>query len=192
MYDKNREFILTSSPSMDILISSNLERLIYHIAGNDSDKNKELMKLLGSEGKYEITEEMKKNLDGFVGGYASEEETAERIHDLYEDTGYVLDTHTAVASHVYCRYADDSKDATPAVIASTASPYKFARAVMTAVDEKYAAMDDFDLIDELKRLSNVEIPNAIEEIRTAPILHDRVCDKDDMKETVMNILGLEA
>lgn len=192
VYDRNREFILTSSPSMDILISSNLERLIYHIAGDDATKNKELMEQLSREGRYEITPQMKAKLDEFVGGYATEADTAKRIHDMYEDTGYVLDTHTAVASHVYTEYVKSTKDSKPAVIASTASPYKFARDVMKAIDAKYSNMEDFSLMDELKTLSNVDIPAAIEEIRTAPVVHNRVCDKDKMKEEVMDILGLEA
>lgn len=189
-YDRNREFKLTSSPSMDILISSNLERLIYYIAGNDADKNAELMKALSSVGAYTITKEMEDKLCDFVGGFASEAETAKRIHDLYDDTGYVIDTHTAVASSVYEAYKSSSKDDTVTVIASTASPYKFSRAVMTAIDEKYADKEDFALIDELSRISNTAVPNAVEEIRTAPVLHDRVCDKDKMQDTVCNILNI--
>lgn len=190
-YDRNREFKLTSSPSMDILISSNLERLIYHIAGNDALKNKELMDSLNATGVYEITDEMKKNLTDFVGGYATEEDTAKEIHDLYEDTGYVIDTHTAVASSVLKKYILDNEDDKVTVIASTASPYKFTRSVMNAIDPKYDSMGDFELVDELSKLSNVEVPKAIEDIRTAPVLHDRICDKSEMKETVMSILGLE-
>lgn len=105
-YDKNRDFMLTSSPSMDILISSNLERLIYRIAGNDAAKNAAFMKRLSDEGVYEITTEMKASLGDFYGNYASEQETAETIRDLYEKTGYVLDTHTAVAAAVYQNTAD--------------------------------------------------------------------------------------
>ena len=191
-YDRNREFKLTSSPSMDILISSNLERLIYHIAGDDAVKNKELMDSLNSTGIYEISDEMASKLADFVGGYATEDDTAKEIHDLYEDTGYVIDTHTAVASSVYKKYVLDNEDNKPTVIASTASPYKFTRAVMNAIDPKYDGMGDFELVDELCKLSTVAVPNAIEEIRTAPILHDTVCDKSQMRDTVINILGLEA
>ena len=191
-YDKNREFKLTSSPSMDILISSNLERLIYHIAGNDSSVNLGFMNSLSSKGEYEITKEMEDCLVDFCGGYATEEETASEIKLLYEDTGYVLDTHTAVASNVYRKYKEETKDDTTAIIASTASPFKFSRSVMTAIDSKYDSMKDFDLIDELSKISNVSVPKAIEDIRTAPVLHDRVCDKGEMKSTVLDILGLEA
>ena len=191
-YDRNREFMLTSSPSMDILISSNLERLIYRIAGNDAEKNAKLMAALSKDGKYEITEDMKKQLADFYGNYASEEETAARIKSLYEDTGYVIDTHTAVASAVYEKYVADTKDETKTVIASTASPFKFTRSVMNAIDSKYDAMSDFELVDELAKIANVEIPNAIEEIRTAPVVHDNVCDKTEMKAVVKRFLGIQA
>ena len=190
VYDRNREFVLTTSPSMDILISSNLERLIYRIAGNDAEKNAALMAALSGQGKYEITAEMKEKLADFYGNYATEKETAETIKELYEETGYVIDTHTAVAATVYNKYKAQTKDGAKTVIASTASPFKFTRSVMEAIDEKYAAMDDFALVDELSKLANVKVPNAIEEIRTAPVLHDRVCDKEEMKAVVKEFLHM--
>ncbi len=190
VYDRNREFILTTSPSMDILISSNLERLIYRIAGDDSKKNAELMTALTSEGKYEITEDMKKNLSEFYGNYANEAETAETIKKVYESDGYVMDTHTAVAATVYDKYVSATGDKTPTVIASTASPYKFTRSVMEAIDSAYASQSDFELVDELNKLSGVKVPQAIEDIRSAAVLHDTVCDKSEMEATVRNILGL--
>ena len=190
VYDRNREFVLTTSPSMDILISSNLERLIYRIAGNDAEKNAALMAALSGQGKYEITAEMKEKLADFYGNYATEKETAATIKELYEETGYVIDTHTAVAAAVYNKYKAQTKDEAKTVIASTASPFKFTRSVMEAIDEKYAAMDDFALVDELSRLANVKVPNAIEEIRTAPVLHDRVCDKEEMKAVVKEFLHM--
>mgnify|MGYP000342575123 FL=1 len=189
-YDKNREFILTSSPSMDILISSNLERLIYKIAGNDAKEDAELMQKLGTEGKYTITPEMKEKLAEFYGGYATEEETAATIKKIYEEDKYIIDTHTAVAATVYDKYVADTKDMTPTVIASTASPYKFTRSVMNAIDGAYDSKTDFELIDELNRLSGVAIPQAIEDIRSAEVLHDTVCDKTEMKDTVKKILKL--
>jgi threonine synthase len=188
VYDRNREFILTTSPSMDILISSNLERLIYRIAGNDSEANKTFMNQLSKEGKYEITSQMKDELKDFAGGFSDEAKTAATIKDLYDKTGYVIDTHTAVAAGVYKDYVANTGDETTTVIASTASPYKFTRSVMEAIDSKYADMDDFALIDELNKLSGVTIPQAIEDIRTAPVLHDRICDADKMLETVEDIL----
>lgn len=189
-YDRNREFVLTTSPSMDILISSNLERLIYRIAGNDADKNRELMSALSGNGKYEITDEMKAQLSDFYGNYASEAETAAEIRRLYEKCGYVIDTHTAVASAVYGKYVAETKDHKTTVIASTASPFKFTRSVMDAIDTKYDAMGDFELVDELSRIAKVKVPNAIEEIRTAPVLHNTQCDVDKMKDTVKGFLGI--
>lgn len=189
-YDRNRDFVLTTSPSMDILISSNLERLIYRIAGNSAEKNAELMKSLKETGKYAITDEMKAELADFYGGFATEAEDAAAIKKLYENTGYVLDTHTAVASTVYNKYVAETGDTTKTVIASTASPYKFTRSVMNAIDVKYDAMGDFELVDELSKLSNVAVPNAIEEIRTAPVLHDTVCEVNEMCDSVKKILGI--
>ena len=189
-YDRNRDFILTTSPSMDILISSNLERLIYHIAGDDADKNAALMKELNVDGKYEITPEMKAKLSQFYGNYASEKETAETIKKVYESDQYIMDTHTAVAATVYDKYVQATKDQTPTVIASTASPYKFTRSVMEAIDEKYASQSDFELVDELNKISGVKIPQAIEDIRSAEVLHDTVCDKSEMEQVVRKILAL--
>ena len=191
-YDKNREFMLTSSPSMDILISSNLERLIYRIAGNDAAKNADFMKALNTNGKYEITPAMKEQLADFYGNYTSEEETAEEIRNLYEKTGYIIDTHTAVATGVYHKYLKDTKDTdTKTVIASTASPFKFTRSVMDAIDKKYDAMTDFELVDELSKIGNVKVPNAIEEIRTAEVRHKTVCEVDEMPKVVKEFLNVK-
>ena len=189
-YNKNRDFILTTSPSMDILISSNLERLIYKIAGEDADANKALMQSLNAEGKYEITAEMKEKLTDFVGFYATEVQTAKTIKALYEKCGYVIDTHTAVAACAYNQYKEATNDDKKTVIASTASPFKFTRSVMNAIDEKYESMEDFALVDELSKLANVKVPNAIEEIRTAPVLHKKECEVDEMPLVVKEFLGV--
>ncbi|MCI9136786.1 MAG: threonine synthase [Lachnospiraceae bacterium] len=189
-YDRNREFILTSSPSMDILISSNLERLIYRIAGDDAKKNQSLMKALQEEGKYEITPEMREELAEFYGNYASEAETAEVIKEIYGQDGYVIDTHTAVAAAVYRKYRKETGDTAKTVIASTASPFKFTRSVMTAIDEKYDSQPDFQLVDELSALSGVKVPRAIEEIRTAPVRHETVCEVEEMQSVVKKFLKM--
>lgn len=189
-YDRNREFMLTTSPSMDILISSNLERLIYKIAGCNDKKNNELMTALKTEGRYDITPEMKEQLADFYGNYATEAETAEVIKSIYDKTGYIIDTHTGVAAEVYKKYAAETKDATKSVIASTASPFKFTRSVMNAIDAKYDAMGDFELVDELSKIGNVAVPRAIEEIRNANVLHDTVCEVDEMEATVKKFLGI--
>lgn len=189
-YDKNREFMLTSSPSMDILISSNLERLIYRIAGNDAEKNKALMQALNGKGAYTITDDMKKQLADFYGNYASEAETAATIKRVYESDQYIMDTHTAVAASVYDKYVKETGDTTPTVIASTASPYKFTRSVMNAIDSAYDKQSDFELVDELNKLSGVKVPQAIEDIRQAEVRHDIVCDKEDMLAEVKKFLNI--
>ena len=189
-YDKNREFILTTSPSMDILISSNLERLIFQIAGRDAEKNKAFMVQLSGQGSYQITADMRSQLSDFYGNYASEEETAAIIKEIYETDGYVIDTHTAVAASVYEKYKVDSGDTAKTVIASTASPYKFTRSVMTAIDASYDSMSDFELVDELEKISKVKVPKAIEDIRSAEVLHKTVCEVDEMQKVVKEFLGV--
>ncbi len=190
-YDKNREFILTSSPSMDILISSNLESLIYRIVGEDAEMNAQLMSSLSKKGSYDLTAEMQEQLADFYGAYTDEKGTADVIREVYEETGYILDTHTAVAAHVAKEYRKESGDMTKMVVASTASPYKFSRSVMSAIDPKYASEEDFALIDELSRISGVPIPQAIEDIRSAPVLHHTVCEKDEMVNTIKEFLQVQ-
>lgn len=189
-YDRNRAFVLTTSPSMDILISSNLERLIYRTAGSSAKTNAALMQSLKETGRYTITGDMKAQLADFYGNYATETEDAAMIKKLYEETGYVMDPHTAVAAAVYEKYRMESKDETKTLIASTASPYKFTRSVMHAIDPKYDSMTDFELVDELSGISGVKVPQAIEEIRNAPVLHDMVCETGDMCMEVRKILGI--
>ena len=182
-YNRNREFILTSSPSMDILISSNLERLIYIIAGCDAKKNAALMNDLSTKGVYTITDEMKAELEDFIGEYADEEAVFETIKAIYDETGYVIDTHTAVAATADINIEQENKS----VVVSTASPYKFTRHVLTALNVKDATnpeKDDFELVDELCKISGVKVPNAVEEIRTAPILHNTVIEVADMEKLV--------
>ena len=190
-YDRNREFYVTTSPSMDILISSNLERMIYRIAGNDPKQCAEFMAALTEDGEYVITDAMKAELSEFFGAFGSEEETAVKIKEVYDKEGYVMDTHTAVAAVAYDKYkAATGDDKTPTIIASTASPYKFTRSVMDAIDPAYDAEDDFELVDELNKVSKTPVPKAIEEIRTAPVLHDTVCETAAMEDEVKKILGI--
>ena len=190
-YDKNRPFILTSSPSMDILVSSNLERLLYHAADGDAAKTASLMEDLSVSGKYEITQAMKNNMSDFAEGYADEDFVSETISRIYKSSGYVIDPHTAVAAAVYSRYRSETDGLTPAVIVSTASPYKFARSVLHAIDaEAYDPLDDMQQFDALEKVSGVKIPPAIEELRTAPVRHNTVIDPDEMEDTVRKIAGL--
>ncbi len=190
IYDRNREFILTTSPSMDILISSNLERLIYAVSENDAEKNRELMESLRTEGSYCVSDNMRVAMKDFVGGYATEKEVSKGIKKLYDGSGYVLDTHTAVADVVCKKYKEQSEDSTKCVIASTASPYKFTDSVMEAIDEKYKESDSFVLIDKLCEISNVEIPQAIKEIMDAEVLHTTNCASDEMESVVKKILKI--
>lgn len=189
-YNRNREFILTQSPSMDILVSSNLERLIYHIADGDSVKTAQLMKALSEQGNYEISDSMKEKLTDFIGGWATEEETGEAIRKVYKEQGYVIDTHTAVAASVYHRYADQSGDRSKTVVVSTASPYKFAQSVLTALEINNIPEEDYEQAKLLEKVSGSGIPAAVEELRNAPVLHDRVCAKNEMQLFVENILKI--
>ena len=191
VYDRNRDFILTTSPSMDILISSNFERLIYLSCGCDSEKNKSFMNDLKEKGIYTVTDDMKAFIDeSFIGGFASEDKVSRRIKNVFDKTGYVLDTHTAVASAVFEDYENETKDNTVSVIVSTASPYKFTRAVLSSIDGIRHDEDDFYLVDKLNEISGIEIPNAVNDIRNAAILHNTVCDKEDMKKEVADFLNL--
>jgi threonine synthase len=183
-YNRNREFILTESPSMDILVSSNLERLIYQIADCDSEVTKEMMTSLVLRGTYEITHQMKEKLVDFAGGWASGDETREAIRKVYEEYGYVIDTHTAVAVSVYNKYAFESDDRTRTVIVSTASPYKFTQSVLPAIYSEKIPPEDYQQAGLLNKLSGIEIPKAVEEIRYAPILHKNVCKISLMQEMV--------
>ncbi len=193
-YDRRREFILTSSPSMDILISSNLERLIYKICGDNAEECSAKMNALRNEGWYSITEEQKEQLKSFCGGYCDQNETEQTIAHIYMEEKYVIDTHTAVAAGVCRKYRESSKDPRPTVIASTASPYKFTRSVVKAlknlaeVPENIEELDDFELADLLSRITGTAIPKAVEEIRIAPILHDKVVDASDMPQAVCDFL----
>ncbi|MCT4543579.1 MAG: threonine synthase [Vallitalea sp.] len=190
VYNKKREFILTISPSMDILISSNLERLLYKISGNNESVILKLMEELYTKGEYKITDDMKKGLNDFYGNYATIDETYDAIKEVFDNSGYLIDSHTAVGSAVYKKYKEATGDDTKTVIASTASPYKFTRSVMKAIDESYEKYSDFELIQKMYELSEVAIPKAIKDILEDPIIHKRVCDKDKMKETIEEILNI--
>lgn len=154
----------------------------------DDQVDADLMKKLKENGSYEITPAMREKLGDFYGNFAAEQEAAAVIRDLYEKTGYVVDPHTAVAACVWKKYRKESGDERKTVIASTASPYKFTRSVMEAIGQDCSGKDDFELVDELARISGTEVPRAVEEIRTAPVLHDTVVEIDGMKAAVKNFL----
>ncbi len=192
VYDRRRDFILTNSPSMDILISSNLERLIYLSTGCDAAVNARLMKELSEKGCYTVSDEMRRFMADFKGGFATQAEDTAEIRRMFEDTGYLIDTHTGVASAVYRAYREKTGDAAKTVIASTASPYKFSRSVMEAIagPESVRNMDEFEIVDELSAKSGVPIPPAVEEIRSAQLRQTRECSVEGMKQTVKAILGI--
>ena len=187
-YDRNREFILTTSPSMDILISSNLERLIYHSLGDDAKENARLMKELASSGKYSVSAESRQYMDDFVGIYANEQQVAETIKRYYESCGYVIDPHTAVAA--YANLANKKNDPSETVIISTASPYKFVSSVLNAIAPERVTDDDFEMADVLNELSHTPIPDAVTQIRNAAILHDGICTPESMRQTVTSWLAI--
>ena len=188
-YDRRRPFVLTSSPSMDILISSNLERLIFHAAGDDAEVTAQLMKSLTEDGIYDITDTMREKLGSFAAGFASEEETAAAISETFKETGYCVDPHTAVAVSVCRKYYAKSGDTAKCVIVSTASPFKFESAVMSAIGEK-TDLPDLEMADKLAEVIGVNVPAAVSSLRDAPVLHDVVCGTDEMEKTVRTFLGI--
>lgn len=190
VYNKEREFYLTSSPSMDILVSSNLERLLWQICGKSSAQVTDLMQQLASLGRYQISESMKRNLTDFVGGHATEEETFQAIRQVHERTGYLLDPHTAVAYNVWEKYRQKTGSKTPAVVVSTASPYKFTKDVMQALNPQYADGEDFALFAEMEKITAVPVPAVVRGLASRPVLHKRVCKKAEMQLVVESILGL--
>jgi len=189
-YDRNRKFYTTISPSMDILISSNLERLLYVISGGNSGEVRRLMDLLSKVGSYDIAPKMKECLSSFYGGFATDSDTKMAIKEAYNSYRYLMDTHTAVAYHVYKKYLEDTGDTTRSVVVSTASPYKFTSDVMAAIDEKYSNVNVFELVKEMSNVTGSDIPLAIRDIEKKHILHKAICQKDDMKQKIAEILGV--
>lgn len=190
VYDKRRELILTSSPSMDILISSNLERLLYDLSGNDPLAIQGLMDSLKEKGVFKIEDSMIKKLDMFYGQYATEPETFSTIEKVFKEHDYLIDTHTAVGCCVYGKYRNETKDDTPSVLASTASPFKFPAAVLCSLDPGYKGLDDFELIKKLSEVTGRQIPAPLKDMDKKPVLHDTVCSRDDMILEVKKILGI--
>lgn len=186
-YDINRIFKSTSSPSMDILISSNLERLLFAINGGDDVLTKDLMHDLQSRGKYTITKFMGEQLKDFYGGFAQEKEVVRNIHALFQSTGYVMDPHTAVAYCVYQKYREDTQDTSKTLIASTASPFKFGKSVGKALGLKQLE-DDFQVLDRISKIASVDIPSNIKNLKDKKVLHNYSCKKDEMKIMVENFV----
>lgn len=192
IYNRNREFFTTSSPSMDILISSNLERLLYLLCGKDSEKIKEWFTSLKKTGKYEVDSDIKAKIkDSFACGYCDDKETKETIKNVFGKYSYLSDTHTAVAINVYEKYVKETNDLTPTVIASTASPFKFSKNVLNGVkgeDNEYS--DEFETLYELERISNIKAPKQLSELKNKPVRFEKVADKEDMASVVFEMLGI--
>ncbi|MFA5014757.1 MAG: threonine synthase [Actinomycetota bacterium] len=190
IYDRRRKLIVTSSPSMDILVSSNLERLLYDISGSNPDILNDLINNLNRQGKFEITAGMKDKMADFYGGFATDKETFETIKDLFLNFNYLIDTHTAVGYNVYRKYAEKSGDTAKTVVVSTASPFKFPGSVAKAIDAKYTGMDEFSLIKVISEISGLKIPPALKDLEKREVLHKTVCRMDQMRDVISDILGI--
>jgi threonine synthase len=182
-YDKNREFITTASPSMDILVSSNLERLLYHISG--STETKYYMEQLSKDGFYKLTG----GTSGFEAAFATQDECFEGIREMYERSGYIIDTHTAVAFKAYQKYKNNTGDNIQNIILSTASPFKFPESVCCAIDSKYSGMSAFESVRALQGLSGGYMPEQIASLEHKENRHTTVCTPNDMKDTVLKLLS---
>ena len=189
VYDKRRDLILTESPSMDILVSSNLERLLFEASGRNANKIKDLMKELSDKGIYSVNEEIKEGLKDFYGNYAKSEEVYNAINYLYNEEGYLVDTHTAVAYVVLNKYIRDTEDTTPYLIASTASPYKFPRSISSALKMEVTDIDDFEVIEKLYSFSKVEVPNNLKGLNNKEIIYNFISEANNLKNALLSFLG---
>lgn len=190
-YDKKRKFYTTISPSMDILVSSNLERLLYHLTNEDDVKVSEFMRSLNENGVYTVDGEIKEKLNKyFWGGCCDDENTQKTIGELYKNDNYLCDTHTAVAVNVYNQYFNETGDKTPTVIASTASPYKFAKAVLESVTDEKLPNDEFAMVYELSSKTNTTIPAPLEALKDAKVRFSFECEVDEMPKTVLESLSI--
>ena len=187
VYDTNRAFYQTNSPSMDILVSSNLERLLYHLSGEDAGEIRRLMADLDEKGRYEVPDSIRAGLSAFSAGFADVEETDQTIGAMYRENHYLFDTHTAVAYKVYEDYRRSTGDETPTLIASTASAYKFASSVAESLG--VPETDGFRAIDAVHEYTGVPVPRAMSGLEEKPVLHDQVIDRTEMKEAVLRALS---
>ena len=193
IYDKNRKFETTVSPSMDILISSNLERFLFLVSGKNDALVREYMDALKNDGKYEVTDEIKKLIaDTFYGGFCSDDDTLSTIREIKDKYDYLVDTHTAVGCNIYEKYAKETGDNTKTVIASTASPFKFNESVLTALGykEKIGASDEFELLNCLSEISGMRVPKSLGELKNKFVRFNSVCEKEDMKSSTNEFLNI--
>ncbi|MBE6818115.1 MAG: threonine synthase [Ruminococcaceae bacterium] len=191
-YNKDRDFYTTISPSMDILVSSNLERLLYHLSGDNDAFVNDCMEGLFEDGNYTVNKAVYEKIRGiFEGGFCDDDATKATIGDIYKRFNYLCDTHTAVAVTVYYNYLRKTADNTPAVIASTASPYKFCPAVLEAVaSQKDSGEDGFALMQQLNTITDVPIPAPLAAIKNKPVRFDKVVERSDMTDVVLDMLGI--
>ena len=190
VYDRNRAFYATTSPSMDILISSNLERLLYYLCGRDDATIRDWFGQLGNTGRYEVSQDVKDQIkELFWAGCCDDEGTKQTIGDTFRKDHYLCDTHTAVAVNVYRQYKEATGDETKTVIASTASPYKFASSVLGAITDNIPE-DEYAQIDELNRISGLPVPKALAELKNKPVRFTGSIEKSEMEETVLKLLGI--
>ena len=191
VYDRNRDFYTTISPSMDILISSNLERMLFEISDRDDKKTTEWQKSLKETGKYQVDADVKAKLDElFYGGYCDDEKTKATIKAVYDKYGYLCDTHTAVAISVYEDYKAKTGDDKPVVIASTASPYKFAASVLEALGSK-ASDDEFETVEQLSKLTSTNPPTPINSLRGKQVRFNNICEPETMDDAVLGYLNIK-
>ncbi len=191
VYDRNRKFFTTISPSMDILISSNLERLIYHLRGSDKIVGK-LYSELASSGKFEVCNSVKARLaKHFFADYCNDDETKATIKEVFDKYSYTIDTHTAVAYNVYNKYVAKTGDTTPTVIASTASPYKFSSSVLEALDKNVTDLDEFGLTEALHEVSKMPVPKSLSELSGKPIRFTGSIEKEDMQNYIFGVLNIK-
>ncbi|MBQ9977289.1 MAG: threonine synthase [Clostridia bacterium] len=190
-YNRNREFYATNSPSMDILISSNLERMIFELSGNNDKEVAKYQADLAEKGEFTVSDSIKTAMrELFFGGFCDEKQTLETINKYFSEYGYLCDTHTAVAMNVYDQYIAETGDDRPTVIASTASPYKFANSVLSAVTDQKAG-SDFDEVRLLNKVSAMEIPEPIAELENAKVRFNEICDKTEMLSAVYSALKID-
>lgn len=193
IYDRRREFKATISPSMDILISSNLERFLFETNGRDGQTVRDWMRLLQEEGVFEVDTNTKKTMDEIIwGGFATEEETLKTIEQVFQEKGYTLDPHTAVGVKVYNDYVKATGDTTTTVVGATASPFKFNESVLKAIagEEAIKGMDEFAMLNELARLSGLSIHPGLLDLDQKPVRHHRISTKEQVQFQVEDILGL--
>lgn len=191
VYDRNREFFTTVSPSMDILISSNLERLLYLLCGRNSDTVNEWFASLGETGRYEVSEEVKKKIsEVFSAGFCDDEKTKATIKETYEKYGYLADTHTAVALAVLSDYLEETGDKTPVSVASTASPFKFSASVLSALGENADELSEFEALEKLSSITKTEAPEKLAGLKNKSVRFDKVINKNEMADAVFEMLGI--